>query len=229
MNGALFTRPSFASLTCTGTNLPFTTPPYLYAHHYSHMSRVLWSSSFTYSYVLPLRNAAPRLRRAPRRQPTCTGHITQLSLAAISRQAIFSEGAHFASLSGHRLPPPIVRLSAFFFSPCSHKSPPSNPFQFITHQPYSIRLLLHRKASNTKTATVNSLAVTLLGRSVLGLSPQKPWFNPRSVYVGFVVDEVALRRVLFLVLMVYPVTSNLYSTFSWVTQFSFCCGYLLAS
>ena len=55
-----------------------------------------------------------------------------------------------------------------------------------------------------ETETVNSWALTLLGRSVLGLSPQKTWFIPSSVHVGFIVDEVAMRRDLLLVLKFYP-------------------------
>ena len=137
MNGAQFTHPSFASMTCTGTNLPFCTCPYLYVHHYSRMSRVLWSPSFNYTCVLPLRNAVPCLRRAPRRRPPCTGHITQLSLAAISRQATYSESARFTSLSGHRQPHPLVRLSAFFFSPCRYPSPPSQ--YFSTHHSSTVQ------------------------------------------------------------------------------------------
>lgn len=32
-------------------------------------------------------------------------------------------------------------------------------------------------------------------RLVMGLSPRRPWFDPRSVHVGFVVDKVALAQV----------------------------------
>jgi len=37
----------------------------------------------------------------------------------------------------------------------------------------------------------------LLQRSVADLSSQMPGFDPRSVHVGFVVDKVALRNVIF--------------------------------
>ena len=40
------------------------------------------------------------------------------------------------------------------------------------------------------------VAVPWLRRSVAGLSPWMPGFDPRSVHVGFVVDKVALGQVL---------------------------------
>lgn len=130
---------------------------------------------------------------------------------------MYSEGARFSSLSGHRLPPPLVGIFAFFFSPFRHKSSPSQSFSI--HHSSTVE---HKAVATPEgTVTVNSRAVTLLGRSDLGLSPQKPWFSPRSVHLRFVGDEVALRQVLLLVLRVYPVTSNIYSTSSWVTQSPF--------
>jgi hypothetical protein len=38
------------------------------------------------------------------------------------------------------------------------------------------------------------MAVPWLRSLVAGLSPQRPGFEPRSIHVGFVVDEVALDR-----------------------------------
>jgi hypothetical protein len=48
-------------------------------------------------------------------------------------------------------------------------------------------------------------AVPLLRRLVTGLSPRRPWFDPRSVHVGFVVDKVALGQVFPRVLRFSPV------------------------
>jgi hypothetical protein len=36
--------------------------------------------------------------------------------------------------------------------------------------------------------------VQQLRRLVTGFSLQKPWFNPRVIHVGFVVDEMIMRR-----------------------------------
>jgi hypothetical protein len=49
-------------------------------------------------------------------------------------------------------------------------------------------------------------AVPWLRRLVAGLSPRRPWFDPGSVNVGFVVDKVALGQVFPLVLRFSPVT-----------------------
>ena len=40
-------------------------------------------------------------------------------------------------------------------------------------------------------------AVSLFRRFVAGLSPQTPGFNFRSVYLGFLVDRVALGQIFF--------------------------------
>jgi hypothetical protein len=45
-----------------------------------------------------------------------------------------------------------------------------------------------------------SYNVTWLSLSFAGLSPRRPGFSPRSVYVGFVVDSVALGQVFLRVL-----------------------------
>jgi hypothetical protein len=51
----------------------------------------------------------------------------------------------------------------------------------------------------------NGKVVLWLTRLVAGISPQKPGFDPGSVHVGFLVDKVALRQVLPLVLRFSPV------------------------
>ena len=49
-------------------------------------------------------------------------------------------------------------------------------------------------------------AVPWLRRSVAGLSPRRPGFDPGSVHVGFVVDNVALGQVFLRVLRFSPVS-----------------------
>jgi hypothetical protein len=45
-----------------------------------------------------------------------------------------------------------------------------------------------------------------LRRLVAGLSPQRPWFAPRSVHAGFVVDSVAFGQV-FLRVLPFPLVN----------------------
>jgi hypothetical protein len=49
-------------------------------------------------------------------------------------------------------------------------------------------------------------AVPWLRRLVAGLSPRRPGFDPGSVYVGFVVDQLALGQVFPRVLRFFPVS-----------------------
>jgi hypothetical protein len=50
------------------------------------------------------------------------------------------------------------------------------------------------------------LAVPWLRRLVTGLLPRRPGFAPGSVYMGFVVDEVALGQAFLPALWVFPVS-----------------------
>ena len=50
------------------------------------------------------------------------------------------------------------------------------------------------------------MEVTTLGQLVAGLSLQYPAFHPRAVNVGFVVDKVTLRRVLFRVVRFFAIS-----------------------
>jgi hypothetical protein len=47
-------------------------------------------------------------------------------------------------------------------------------------------------------------AMPWLKRLVAGLSPQRPWFTPGSIHVGFVVDKLALGQVFLQVLQFSP-------------------------
>jgi len=48
--------------------------------------------------------------------------------------------------------------------------------------------------------------VSLLRQSVAGLSPLRPGFNPRSVHVRFVLEEVTLEEVILLGISFFPVS-----------------------
>ena len=64
-----------------------------------------------------------------------------------------------------------------------------------------------------------SNAVPWLRRLVAGLSPRKPGFDPVSVYVGFVVEKVALGQVFPRVLRFYPV-NLIPPVFHWKLDFN---------
>ena len=53
------------------------------------------------------------------------------------------------------------------------------------------------------------MTVLWLGRSVACLSPRRPWCDPRSVHVGFVVDKVALGQN-FLPVLLLPLSVSLH-------------------
>jgi hypothetical protein len=57
----------------------------------------------------------------------------------------------------------------------------------------------------SKWLSVKEMAVPWLRRLVAGLSPLRPGFDPGSVHVGLVVDNVALGQVFVRVLRFSPV------------------------
>jgi hypothetical protein len=65
-------------------------------------------------------------------------------------------------------------------------------------------MALHGVTSE-KTVTLKHKAVPWLRQLVAGLSLRKPGFDPGSVYVGFVVDKVALGQVFPRVVRFSPV------------------------
>jgi hypothetical protein len=51
-----------------------------------------------------------------------------------------------------------------------------------------------RKMAKLDKVSISNIFMALFRRLVAGFPPRRPGFNPRSGYVGFVVDEMALRQ-----------------------------------
>jgi hypothetical protein len=67
--------------------------------------------------------------------------------------------------------------------------------------PYQMEEMLEEE---NKWHLILSMAMPWLWWSVASLSPWKPVFSPRPVYVGFVMDKVALGQVLLHVVQLSP-------------------------
>jgi hypothetical protein len=60
-----------------------------------------------------------------------------------------------------------------------------------------MRSFYPRPANNSSGVLCYGLIYVELRRLVAGFPPRRPWFDPRSSHVGFVVDKVALGQVFY--------------------------------
>ena len=92
--------------------------------------------------------------------------------------------------------------SAALRSWCGHRK---RLLMHLTKSPTDLVRLLLPVSNWAHICSLKAKAVPWLRRSVDGLSSRRPGFGPRSIPVGFVVDEVALQQVSVGMLRFYPV------------------------